>query len=1365
MCPTLKTLLVDLVALTYGGEQILFLASSKNYIRTLNAKTGDLINERRIHTPFLQSDIGCTDIPNYIGIIGTPTIDTATDIVYFYSKTYIPNYRIAGDTGVMNGVYYFHGVDIKTLEDVDGYPILFDGSVADNDDEKYFIGGVILQRPSLVQIDNYIFAGFGGHCDLFNYTGLVVGIDITAKKIVSQFATESGPLAQQTNVWNDSGGGGQGGIWQSGMSLSTDGSRIFFVTGNGNAHENSGVPASGSSGCQTLGEAVVNLAVGEDGSLTLTDYFQPYDYENMDAGDQDFGSGGIALLDSSTFSGTGVSRIGVTSGKNGKIYILNADNLGGYRMGSGQTDGILQTIVTGEAVFGGAGSYPLEGGWIYSTPVGYPTYAYQLGFTSAGVPKFTQTGQTSESSAGRVGVGIPTVTSLDGQEGTAILWMTDPDAGLRAWYAVPDSSTGLLKTISLPQVNGLNKFERPVFGDTRLYVIDSNGIIYCLGSPVNLPLNCTSPVSFGEVALGSEETETVTCTAIIDVTSVDGLTVGDSHFEASNASLPIGEIKAGESFSLPVTWDLTNVSVTDKANASYGNTYPGVKSTALTLYTTNAVTGYSTVFPISLTGTEVSNDAFLETTTPTVDFGGVVITNDSIDAIDSTLVIENAGLSPLTITGYAFTTDELDEGNVYWTNITCSDGSCDLGTGFTSSNLPDVGTVIAATTSISVDLKFCPIDGVGAYSSYFQIWSDGGSTNTILEGSASTAPIANFSISNGEGGWLPPSDLTMDFGDVDSGSTTSRQIRICNNGGSVLTITKSKPPLGVIHVQTYGVDLHESQTIEVGECAYGTVLMVAPTTNLNTPPEEYTNEWTLNTDDVTFGVHVVEMTGTVISTQVGPTDDSGDAIYEYLGCYLDNDPTGRLLPYLAYDDSTNENGECQTACYAKGYIFAGTEYQTQCWCGNTAPSATYNDTTGTMCTFACAGDGSQACGGTGGYISIYYDDEDYDPGDGNSGGDGSSDRPYTVPTVLNYNYLGCYSEGTDGRALSDYEPTEPDTGGTLEYCAEQCQGYTYWGVEYSNECYCGDKINTGSVNQTSSDPTVNGCDMVCGGNESEYCGGANHLDVYVLNTSTAAPTSSASPSTTTSVSTSTDGPHTVQTAGTWTYLGCYTEGTNTRALNGRENPIVGADVSVEACTTACEGLSYAGVEYGGECYCGDTFGTGSVIVSGDDPASNGCNMVCNANSSEYCGGSNRLDVYVDGGGGSSSSFKSTSSSAALTITTSASATPISTGPITVQSVGLWSYIGCYSEGTSSRALSGLADPIAAADNDVEACTIACAGYTYAGVEYSGECYCGDSLAEGSTQQDGTDPDTTGCSMVCNGNSSEYCGEALEIGRI
>jgi iron transport multicopper oxidase len=62
-----------------GASQLVFLASSMNVIRTLDAVNGTLLNSRVVQPPFLQSDIGCTDIPDYIGII------VGTDLFYYYS--------------------------------------------------------------------------------------------------------------------------------------------------------------------------------------------------------------------------------------------------------------------------------------------------------------------------------------------------------------------------------------------------------------------------------------------------------------------------------------------------------------------------------------------------------------------------------------------------------------------------------------------------------------------------------------------------------------------------------------------------------------------------------------------------------------------------------------------------------------------------------------------------------------------------------------------------------------------------------------------------------------------------------------------------------------------------------------------------------------------------------------------------------------------------------------------------------------------------------------------------------------------------------------------------------------------------------
>lgn len=238
---------------------------------------------------------------------------------------------------------------------------------------------------------------------------------------------------------------------------------------------------------------------------------------------------------------------------------MNANNLGGFKQAPGGVDNILQTIPAAGSVFGGAGSYPLEGGYIYFTPVGAPTVCYKFGKTSQGAVQFAYVGETSASAAGRVGIGVPTVTTYKGQAGTGILWISDPNVGLQAFNAVPVN--GVLIQISLPPTGGLNKFQRPAFGDGRLYVTDSKGNIFCLGSPVALPLNCSQPVDFGDVAIGTAATQTVSCTALIPLTSVDGCTTGDATWHCNNSTLPKGPLAKGASFTFPVTWNLTQSSI------------------------------------------------------------------------------------------------------------------------------------------------------------------------------------------------------------------------------------------------------------------------------------------------------------------------------------------------------------------------------------------------------------------------------------------------------------------------------------------------------------------------------------------------------------------------------------------------------------------------------------------------------------------------------------------------------------------------------------------------------------------------------------------------------------------------------------
>jgi hypothetical protein len=223
------------------------------------------------------------------------------------------------------------------------------------------------------------------------------------------------------------------------------------------------------------------MAIDSNGVVTVSDFFIPAQYIQLDTTDADVGAGGLTLLDPGTFHGGNVSKMAATVGKNGVVYIMNADNLGGLKEGPGNTDAIIQTIDSKGRTYGAVGSYPLEGGFIYFTPQCSPTYVYSLGLTPNGLPAFTNAGQTNEKSKCAIGTGLPTITTFKGQAGTAILWLTDPDAGLRAWYAVPKRN-GTMQTINLPQIPGMNKWARPAFGDGRVYVTDAGGTLYCLGA-------------------------------------------------------------------------------------------------------------------------------------------------------------------------------------------------------------------------------------------------------------------------------------------------------------------------------------------------------------------------------------------------------------------------------------------------------------------------------------------------------------------------------------------------------------------------------------------------------------------------------------------------------------------------------------------------------------------------------------------------------------------------------------------------------------------------------------------------------------------------------------------------------------------
>jgi len=346
--------------------------------------------------------------------------------------------------------------------------------------------------------------------------------------------------------------------------------------------------------------------------------------------------------------------------------------------------------------------------------------------------------------------------------------------------------------------------------------------------------------------------------------------------------------------------------------------------------------------------------------------------------------------------------------------------------------------------------------------------------------------------------------------------------------------------------------------------------------------------------------------------------------------------------------------------------------------------------------------------------------------------------PQVMNTYKSWTTMGCYSDATGSRVLPN--GVGQASNNTVAICLDACQasGYKYGGLEYAGECYCGDTMTATQLSYQS-------CDMSCQANSTQLCGGSSAIQIY-SNSGITAPSIPQS-----------------SKDGSYHYVGCYIDNSN-HIIKGTGN---NANNTIEGCVASCASKqhTYAGIEYGGQCYCGDSALSSSLLVPDSD-----CSMKCNGDPTEFCGGSWRLQVYntssfapiVSSSAKSSSTSVPTSSAANFLVSTTTSTTPSKVAttsptstPTTIpQTSGNYKYAGCYTEISGGRALGNTLT--SSSNSTVYGCVAACAakGYSLAGVEYGGECYCDNVLNPGSSISSQGD---AACSMTCNNNPNTYCG--------
>jgi hypothetical protein len=430
-----------------AGDTVL-VATEKNWIYGVDRRSGAILWERNVGVPWDPDDIGCTDLTPDVGITGTPVIDPATGVAYFTSKSYA-----SGSSGPAS--WKMHAVSVADGSEEPGFPVTISGA-AQNLPGVGFDPTRQLQRPALLLMDGVVYAGFGSHCDFLPYQGWVVGISAIGSGVPGQIETMWAAAPESVA------------IWQAGGGLVSDGpGQILFATGNSFGP----TPAPTDTPPEDLGESVVRLDVQSPTAPEATDFFSPWNREELDVADHDLGSGNPLALPSQYFGTPAVPNLLVEAGKPLLVYLLDRDNLGGFAQGPGGKDDVVQEVPIFKAAFGSPSAWPGEGGYVYVPTLNWlEVFKYH---EALGMPELLSVGRPAEKNG--FGSGSPAVTSDGTEAGSAVVWYVNrctssPECPSTLYAYETQPLSGVLGPLWSGGIGIATKFARPTPDRGRIYL-------------------------------------------------------------------------------------------------------------------------------------------------------------------------------------------------------------------------------------------------------------------------------------------------------------------------------------------------------------------------------------------------------------------------------------------------------------------------------------------------------------------------------------------------------------------------------------------------------------------------------------------------------------------------------------------------------------------------------------------------------------------------------------------------------------------------------------------------------------------------------------------------------------------------------
>jgi hypothetical protein len=419
-------------------------------------------------TTFIDPANGVTTVPSEdvfdtalvpeIGITSTPVIDSSSGTLYLVAKT--KEVRADG----LHYVQRLHALDITTGVERFGGPAVIADTLLGDDGYAFVSGPTVvgsgwgsldgrtvtfnaylqLNRPGLLLVNGVVYSAWGSHGDLGLYHGWILGHD--AQTLAQVAALNTSPNASA------------GAVWMSGGAPAADADgNIYVVTGNG------AFASSTDDNGPAYGDSVLKLTLRSD--LNVADSFTPFQQALLDYYDLDLGSGGVLLLPNQDGARP---HLMVAAGKTGAIYVIDRDDLGGYRRCGSTCDDIAQAFpdLTIGSLFGSPAYF---NGVVYFQAAYDALRAFQLsnGLLSsimASSALFDFPGGTPSISANGSSNGVVWTLQVDayGSSGPAVLHA----------YEATNLANELYSSDQVPsdQLDGAVKFTVPSIANGKVYI-------------------------------------------------------------------------------------------------------------------------------------------------------------------------------------------------------------------------------------------------------------------------------------------------------------------------------------------------------------------------------------------------------------------------------------------------------------------------------------------------------------------------------------------------------------------------------------------------------------------------------------------------------------------------------------------------------------------------------------------------------------------------------------------------------------------------------------------------------------------------------------------------------------------------------